>query len=151
MAFKVAVLTSDSSRHMYFAARIAEAFDLVGVFAESKEFHPETVYRSPQEQEILEKWFGMRAEAEEEFFGAQARAFEEEASSLIRPVPAMKINAPEWIGRPVARHGRRIRQQPVASPSAGRRERPRGQYAPGAIALLPGFGHELLAVLQRRA
>ncbi len=94
---RVVVLTSDHLRHLYFAARLAENFEVIQVIAESKAFHPESTYRSPEEQAILDRWFAMRVRAEEEFFGDTARDFQSRATGRIKFIPAGDINSSETI------------------------------------------------------
>lgn len=123
---RIAVLTSNGARHLAFAARLAEVFDVVGVFTEAKTFDPSAVYQSPEEQALLEGWFTMRAEAEEAFFGARARTFEDEAGALIGEVPAGTINDPACVARlrnlapeAVAVFGSSILRKPLLDLSPG--------------------------------
>jgi len=69
---RVAIFTSNHLRHRYFARRLAERFEVTTIFWEEKSFDPRAVYRSPEEAEVLREWFGLRDQAELEFFGDEA-------------------------------------------------------------------------------
>lgn len=90
---RVAIFTSTSLRHTYFASRIAQVHEVVRVFAETKAYNPQTAYHTPEEKKTMESWFNMRTEAEEEFFGGGARAFVEKAANSFRHLPAGEINS----------------------------------------------------------
>lgn len=91
---KIVVLTSNSLRHLYFTIMLSQKFDVMRVFSESKVFNPRTVYHSAEEKAVLEQWFQARDDAEEKFFGAQARAFRQIFSDQTVDVPAGEINDP---------------------------------------------------------
>ncbi len=96
---RVAVLTSTNQRHLYFAARIAERFEVPLVVTERKEFHPDRVHRDEQEEEILRQWFDLRNRMEEDFFGDAARRFVESHGDRILELEPKAVNEPENIQR----------------------------------------------------
>lgn len=96
---RVAVLTSTSLRHLYFAARVAERFEVPLVLAEQKEFHPDRAHRDAREEEILRRWFDLRDRMEEQFFGETARRFAEQHGDRIRQLEPGTINEPSTIER----------------------------------------------------
>ena len=49
----VLVLTSNSYRHNYFAYRICENFNVIGVFCEEKAFNPNQNYKNEKEKILL--------------------------------------------------------------------------------------------------
>ena len=66
---KVLVLTSNNYRHKYFAYRICEYFNVIGVFCEEKEYNPNQNYKNEKEKMILEKWIDFREREEKKTFG----------------------------------------------------------------------------------
>jgi hypothetical protein len=124
---KVAVLTSTSPRHMYFAARIHQFFEVIGVLAEAKTYQPECAFTTPEEGAVLHRWFAMRSQAEEQFFRSQAGGFMETGAQLIEYLPAGGINAPESISRlvewdpdAVAVFGTSLLRQPLLDAISGK-------------------------------
>ena len=60
----VLVLTSNSYRHNYFAYRICENFNVIGVFCEEKAFNPNQNYKNEKEKILLKKWVDFREKEE---------------------------------------------------------------------------------------
>ena len=65
----VLVLTSNSYRHNYFAYRICENFNVIGVFCEEKAFNPNQNYKNEKEKILLKKWVDFREKEEKKTFG----------------------------------------------------------------------------------
>src|SRR3989442_1039583 len=96
---RVAILTSDSQRHYYFAGRLANSFEVVGAFVESKQYKPEESCETSEDREVLARWFAMREAAETRFFAREAQEFSANAREHILRVDAGKINTPEIVER----------------------------------------------------
>ena len=88
----VAVLTSNSLRHQYFALRISQEFSVVRIYAEEKEFNPRSAGKTSEDLSILEDWFNRRDLSEREFF------LNSELSSLrLNHIKPGQINSDEVI------------------------------------------------------
>ena len=89
---RVVVVTSQSLRHMYFAGRIAGAAEVVAVFAERKSFQPQKAYQTGEEKRVLDRWFSLRSQEEERFFGTTARRFMSSYQDRIHKLEPNEIN-----------------------------------------------------------
>lgn len=93
---RIVILTSDHLRHKYFANRLIEKFNVVGVFSEKKVFDPKSeklIQEKTQNDEEKKLWswhFDLRDEAEKLYFG-ENHEFKTKESSLIN-VPQGEIN-----------------------------------------------------------
>ena len=92
----IAIVTSTSHRHYFFAVEIAKHFDTRAVFLEPKTFKPQSVGKNEEENEVLERWFSDWAATEKNFFG-DAKG---QLSSLVDQVAPLKrgeINSDDFI------------------------------------------------------
>lgn len=96
---KLLVVTSTGIRHHYFASFLGKSFDLVGIVSEKKQFHPDKVHKTPDEEMVLAQWFDMRAKAEETYFRSAADSFREDYREKILEIEPGAINNDELIGQ----------------------------------------------------
>jgi methionyl-tRNA formyltransferase len=65
---KAIVLTSTMRRHCFVANRLAETFDVAGVWQEAKAFQPLSYASTPAEAAVIERHFDARQASEDAFF-----------------------------------------------------------------------------------